>query len=271
MQQTAFFGPYRLIRPLARGALAERWLALHVRRQTSHVVHRFGVCEDRIERRRYTQALEAMSRLDHPHLLGIEQFSFGASGRAFAVTAYPGSHDGLLTLAQLLDQKGGRLGERESERLLEHLLDASAYAHALGISHGPLGADEVLVDRGGRVLIEHYGLARAIRGEPSSEIAQHEEALSIVRLGYEALTGVRAGSPFVRPSRLARLADRGWDSFFAACLEGTGVQTSASVIDLLRRRDAEDEVERLGAVRVALRRLRRPGDAPRAGGLKASE
>lgn len=264
MQQSAFFGPYRLIRPLTGGSLAERWLALHVRRQTSHVVHRFGVCEDRIERRRYTQALETLSRLDHPHLLGIQQFSFGASGRAFAVTAYPGSHDGLLTLSQLLDQKGGRLGEREGERLLEHLLEASSYAQEMGLCHGALGAHEVLVDRGGRVLIEHYGLARAIRGGIASESARSEEALSIVRLGYEALTGVRAAVPMVRPSRLARLADRGWDSFFSACLEGAGVGTSSGILDMLRRRESEDDGERLGAVRVALRRLRGASDLPRA-------
>ncbi len=259
--QAAFFGPYRLIRPLAPGTLGERSLALHVRRQTSHVVHRFRVCRDRVERRRFTSALDALTRLGHPHLLRVEQFSFGAAGRPHAVTPYTGSHDGLLTLRLLLDQKGGRLSEFEAFRLLEHLLDASAYAHAQGLRHGAIDASEILIDRSGCVLIEHYGLARAIRADEDGPSVHNDEVLSILRLGYEALTGIAPQSPMVRPTRLVRLADREWDSFFEACLDGAEPLEPSTVLAMLpgRQHRGEDEGERLGPVRVALRRLTRAG------------
>ncbi len=259
----AFFGPYRVIRALAPSALAHRWLALHVRRQTSHVVHRFGVCGDRVERRRFTTAFEQIAAIDHPHLLRVEHFSFGSKGRPLVVTPYTGSHDGLLTLGQLLDQKRGRLSEFEAERLIEHLLDATACAFERGLSHGAIESDDILIDRSGCVFIEHYGLRRTLAGEQRATEIDADEIDSIVRLGYECLTGVRPGTPAMKPSRLVRLSDRGWDPFFGSCLGVEGVQTPAEVIERLpsQARVAGEEGESLGAVRVALRRLRLAGAA----------
>lgn len=261
-----FFGPYRLIRALTPSALAERWLALHVRRQTSHVVHRFGICGDRVERRRYTTAFERLATLEHSHLLRVEHFSFGSRGRPLAVTPYTGSHDGLLTLRQLLDQKRGRLSEFEAERLIEHLLDASAHAHERGLSHGAIDGDDILIDRSGCLFVEHYGLRRMLAGEPVREAIDADEIDSIVRLGYECLTGVIAATPPVRPSRLVRLCDRAWDPFFAACLGAEGVQSPVEVMERLpsQAKATSEDGEPLGAVRVALRRLRRSTGADRA-------
>ena len=255
----AFFGPYRVIRALAPSALAHRWLALHVRRQTSHVVHRFGVCGDRVERRRFTTAFEQLATVEHPHLLRVEHFSFGSKGRPLVVTPYTGSHDGLLTLRQLLDQKRGRLSEFEAERLIEHLLDAGAYALEHGLSHGTIQADDILIDRSGCLFVEHYGLRRALDGETPAASVDADEIDSIVRLGYECLTGVTPATPLVRPSRLVRLSDRTWDAFFGSCFGVAGVHTLADVMDRLpsQAKAPSEDTEPLGAVRVALRKLRR--------------
>ncbi len=255
----AFFGPYRVIRALAPSSLAHRWLALHVRRQTSHVVHRFGVCGDRVERRRFTTAFEQLATVDHPHLLRVEHFSFGSKGRPLVVTPYTGSHDGLLTLRQLLDQKRGRLSEFEAERLIEHLLDASGYGLEHGLSHGAMQADDILIDRSGCLFVEHYGLRRALAGDTPATTVDADEIDSIVRLGYECLTGVTTATPLVKPSRLARLSDRAWDAFFGSCLGVAGVQTPAEVLEKLpsQAKVTNEEAEPLGAVRVALRKLRR--------------
>ncbi len=259
----AFFGPYRLIREIAPSSMAQRWLALHVRRQTSHVVHRFGVCGDRVERRRFTTAFEQLASVNHPHLLRVEHFSFGSKGRPLVVTPYTGSHDGLLTLRQLLDQKRGRLSEFEGERLIEHLLDASAAGFDRGMSHGVIRTDDILIDRSGCVLVEHYGLRRALAGEPRVTAIDADEIESIVRLGYECLTGVCPGTPLLRASRLVRLSDRAWDPFFESCLGVEGVQTPAEVIERLpsQARSTSEEGEPMGAVHVALRRLRRSAPA----------
>lgn len=256
---SAFFGPYRLVRTLEESRFGERYLALHVRRQSSHVVHRFGVCRDRAERRRYVDAFERLAALHHPHILRLEQFSFGSAGRPWAVTPYTGSHDGLLTLGQLLDLKGGRLGEFEVKRVLEQLLCAAAHAHSCGARHGELSLDEVVVDRSGRVLVEHYGLRAQLRraGDDPATLAS-DETRAILAIGYRALTGLAIADGFVRPARVIRGLGRRWDALFEWGLDaGGGFETPAEAIeaaDALRRSAPADA----GTVQVVLRRIRRP-------------
>src|SRR5262245_13325638 len=114
-------GPYRLIRQLRPGGLGERWLAFNESDQTDHVAHRFRMSQDKAEQRRFVAAVEALSPLAHPHLLPIEQLSLGIGGGAWIVTPFTGSHDGLVTLASLVKDKGGRMTAPETERALLQL------------------------------------------------------------------------------------------------------------------------------------------------------
>src|SRR5437870_2438015 len=68
-------GPYRLVRQLEVGPLAERWLAFNETDQTSHVAYRFRMGQDKAEQRRFLGAVEGLAPLSHPHLLPIEQFA----------------------------------------------------------------------------------------------------------------------------------------------------------------------------------------------------
>lgn len=255
-----YFGPYRLVRPLEPSRVADRWMALHVRSQSSHMVHRFLSCRDRAERRRFLDAFETLSRLHNPHLLRIEQFSFGSAGRPWGVTPYPGNQDGLVSLDRLVDLKGGRLGEYESQRAITQILDAAAYAHEQGVVHGPLGAHEILIDRHGSLIVEHYGLARLIQSSPSpQDEAIREEVASIAALGYAMMTGLTLDEPMILASRANRRLDRAWDGWFAEALDaGGGFATVAAAIDALPGR--RSETDQPGPVQVVLRRLRRPAD-----------
>lgn len=230
--ERARFGPYRLLRTLDACPGADRLLALHEKRQTSHVVYRFGVFHDAAERRRFMAAVEPLARLEHAHLLPVEEYSFAADGRGWVVTPYTGSQIGLMTLSRLLADKGGRMAPSEVERAMTHTLEASAAAHAVGLVHGAISPDEVLIDRRGSASVELYGLSRRMQPEKGREgvdQARAGEARSVVELGYRLLTGMPAAAPHIAPSRLVKRLDRRWDSFFAAGLNGAFVTPDAAL------------------------------------------
>lgn len=245
--------------------LADRYLALHVRSKGSFVLHRFKTpCPDRAQQRRLTAALERVSHIRHPHLLGVENFSFAPGGRPLVVTPYTGNQDGLITLADLLDLKGGQMGAFEAERAILQLLDAVAYTHNAGMPHGELDLDEVMVDRRGSVFIELAGLRLALGGRAvqSSELLR-DETRSVAQIGYRLITGLPADEPMIPPTGVVRRLDRRWDDWFETALEPSGgFETPSDAIDALpgNRREQAREAQP-GPVRVVLQRLGIPGGA----------
>lgn len=236
--ERARFGPYRLLRTLDGCPSADRLLALHEQRQTSHVVYRFGVFHDSAERRRFIAAVSPLASLEHPHLLPVEGYSFAADGRGWAVTPYTGSQIGLMSLCRLLEDKGGRMPSSEVERALTHTLEGAAAGHAVGLAHGAITLDEVLIDRRGSASIELYGYARRMAEGAGLggdvEAVRAAEVRSIVAMGYRLLTGMEAGERVIAASRVVKRLDRRWDGFFARGLEvGAGFGTAVEALAAL--------------------------------------
>lgn len=223
-------GPYKLVRQLEPGRFGQRWLAFNETDQSAHVGHRLPMTHDKSEQRRFLEAAEALSGLNHPHLLSIEQFTLGHGSGAWIVTPYSGSHDGLVTLASLVKDKGGRLDATETERAMIQVLEAVSFAHASGFQHGPMTADEILVDRRGSLTIELYGLRRrlgAMNSRSASEVAR-DELRSIVEIGYTLLTGLSAEEPRIRAGRITAKLDHRWDEWFDDGLDPLGGFASAA-------------------------------------------
>jgi serine/threonine protein kinase len=227
------FGPYSFVRPLEHGRLGERWLAMHDRDLTSHVVHRLPVRPDNHSRRKFLRSVQPVAELSQAHILSVEQYSLDVSGRGCVVTPFTGNSDGLLTLGGLLLLKAGRMLVPEAARGIRHLLEASAHAHERGVAHGPLTLDQILVDRHGCLQIELYGMERVLAGrvDVNDELVRGEVA-SIVAIGYRLITGFRPDTPpmqHVPPSEVlkklvdgpehTRKIDAGWDQFFAKGLD----------------------------------------------------
>lgn len=263
-------GPYILTRALAPCALAARWLALHETDQTSHLLYRFAPCPDKASRRRFLSAVETVSQLEHAHVLPMQQFAFDVGGRPWIVTRYPGDAEGLLTLDRLLRDKGGQLAADEAERAVVQLLEAVEHGQAQRIWHGPVQIDEVLVDRHGSLAIELYGLGRllglgagAAAGAGGAELGGEAEAVrdevrSVVELGYQLITGIRAEAPLIPAGRLVKKLDRGWEWWLAHGLDPSrGFDTPREAIEALpsRRRSGEGRTP-LVTVRSVLERLR---------------
>ena len=197
------FGPYQLMRPLSLCRLGQRWLVLHTDDQTSHTLYHFRACHDRVERRRFSESMQALSSLDHPHLLGIEMRSFASDGTPWAVTPYMGNHSGLVTIRDVVKAKGELLPAWEAERAVLQLLEAVDYAHSMGVHHGPINADDVLVDTHGSILIEMYGVAHTLAGlgRSNPEIIR-DEIRSLVEIAYRIATGLPADEPRIPATRL---------------------------------------------------------------------
>ncbi len=254
-------GPYQLVRQLEPGPLSERWLAFNEFDQTAHVGYRFRMGHEKSEQRRFVSAVEGLSPLSHPHLLPIEQFALGVGGGAWIVTPYTGSHDGLVTLASLVREKGGRMSPAESERALIQLLEGSDYAHQSGHQHGPVTAPEIMVDRRGSLAVELYGLARRLTtqsGRPATEVIR-DEVRSIVEIGYWILTGLPAEEPRIQASRLIPKLDRRWDDWFEEGLDPlAGFLTAEDALAALPglRREFEDK-DRSSPVRTVIGRFAR--------------
>jgi serine/threonine protein kinase len=257
-------GPFRLIQQLEPGPMAERWLALDEREESTHVAHRFRSGTDKSELRRLVEGMERLSSLAHPHILPIEHFTLervglGKGDGAWVVTPYTGTPEGLLTLSLLREDKGGQMPPVEVERTLMHLLEAGEHAHAAGFRHGPMAAEEILVDRRGSVSVELYGLRRIMRGDEAGlpgEV-ERDEVRSIVEIGYRLLTGLSAEEPRIRADRLIQKLDHRWDEWFDAGLDPmAGFLSAGEALAWLPSLRREVEV-RTNPVRTVLGTFRR--------------
>lgn len=212
---------------VAQGPVPSRFLALHTVNQSSHVAYRFPQVRDVRDQARIAREVEEAARVSRgPHLLSIQHQVFDPAGHLWLVTPYTGDVDGVRTLGRLLQEKRDQLSPMETERAIEQLLEGLGSAHTAAAlrpgeselsfgAHGALTLDSVLVDRHGSLWIELYGLARALKGDaPASRELVRDEVRSIVEIGYQLLTGLRAESPWIPASRLVRGLDKRWDRWF---------------------------------------------------------
>lgn len=205
-----------------------RFLALHNERQTSHVAYCFGPAPTRTQQRHFTAAVQSAALFQHTHALAIQQYLIDAAEQAWILTPYSGDADGLRTLARLLHDKGGQMSPAEAELALRQLLSVSAAAYDLrtadpvnpgdgsapvraACAHGPIGLEDVLVDRHGSLIVELYGLDRAVcalpGSTPNADRPSHEEVRdevrSLVEIGYQLVTGLKAEEPMIPAGRVA--------------------------------------------------------------------
>jgi len=254
------FGAFELVRPLESGPLSERWLARHEFDHTSHVVHYFPGRHDRGGQRRFLEAIEAVSGLNDPHLLAIEQFAVCPSGRGVAVTPFTGNHRGLVALNTLLEHKGGRMTPNEAERAVVHILEAVDAGSSLG-GNGPVSLQQVLVDRHGRLTVEFYGLGPRLRGVPMlGPESARDEVRSVVEIGYRLLTGLSAEEPRVPVAKLEKRLPRAWEGWLERGLDAvSGFESAAEAIAALPSNEGESESQpSRGPVRVLLSRFKWP-------------
>jgi serine/threonine protein kinase len=163
------------------------------------------LAEDSSILKRFQREARALQKLAHPNIVPFYGL-YQSEGLSFLLVQYI---DGL-TLKEILDQQHGRpCPPGESLTYLKAVCAALGYAHTNGVVHCDVKPGNVMVDRGGKVYLTDFGIARhaesttttlatmgtaaymapeQIRGDPVSP-ATDIYALGV--MAFELLTGRR--------------------------------------------------------------------------------
>jgi len=170
---------------------------------------------------RFTREARALAALNHPNIVTIHDFG-QASGYYFLLMEFV---DGV-NLRQAM--KAGRFTPEQALAIVPKICEALQFAHEHGIVHRDIKPENLLLDKGGRVKIADFGIAKMIHangpdvglaesqpaGTPqymAPEQKQHRIAdhrADIYSLGlvlYELLTGELPGDKLQPPSRKVQI------------------------------------------------------------------
>jgi predicted Ser/Thr protein kinase len=156
--QAALAGEYSIERELGRGGMGVVYLAREVRlaREVAIKVLPPTLADIPGVREQFFREAQTAARLSHPNIVPIHRVD-EADGFVYFVMAYIAGE----TLAQHL-QTHGPLPPHRAARLLREVAWALTYAHASGIVHRDVKADNILLERGaGRALVTDFGIAGA--------------------------------------------------------------------------------------------------------------
>jgi serine/threonine-protein kinase len=159
---------YELLRVVGRGGMGVVYEARHTRlgRRVALKMVLSGAHASEAQRQRFRAEVEAVARLQHPHIVQIYEV---------------GEHDGLPYCAlEFVD--GGSLDEkiggtpqppRQAAELAATLAEAVQAAHAGRIVHRDLKPSNILLTRTGTPKIGDFGLAKRLDGAPGLTATGH--------------------------------------------------------------------------------------------------
>src|SRR6266704_1342310 len=145
-------GNYRLVKLLGKGGFAEVYLGQHVRlasKQTAiKILHLIDV-----DARKFQEEAETTEKLVHPHIVRLLDFDI-EQGTPFLVLDYaPGGS------LRTRHPKGSRVPLARVGEYLKELAPALQYAHDQHILHRDIKPDNMLIGRGGELLLSDFGIA----------------------------------------------------------------------------------------------------------------
>ncbi len=148
---------YRVLRRIGKGGMSQVYLGVQesLDRQVAIKVMSPSALTDEISKQRFEQEARTIAKLEHPCIVGIHEVGRTTQGLLYYVLPY---------LAK------GHLGQRDfthdeprAIEVLRSLLSALEYAHARGIVHRDVKAENVLFDNADRPLLTDFGIALSKR------------------------------------------------------------------------------------------------------------
>lgn len=153
------FGPYEIIEKIGQGGMGvvykakqpslDRFVALKV------LPKKFSDDPDFVAR--FNREARALAKLTHQNIVSIHEFGM-EQGRYYIAMEYV---DGV-SLRNVLNQS--RLKPKEALKIVPQLCDALQCAHDQGIVHRDIKPENILVDKGGKIKVTDFGIAKIILG-----------------------------------------------------------------------------------------------------------
>jgi len=156
-------GPYEITAPLGAGGMGDVYRARDDRHDRVVAIKVFSNERSSTDgRERFFREIRVVAQLTHPHILPL--IDSGESGGVFFfVMPYI---EGETLRERILRE--GQLPIHEAIRILCHVSDALAYAHAGGVIHRDIKPENVLLsDR--HALVSDFGIAKAVRDMTSGD------------------------------------------------------------------------------------------------------
>jgi serine/threonine-protein kinase PpkA len=144
---------YRVLRRIGKGGMSQVYLGVQesLDRQVAIKVMSPEALRDEVSKQRFEHEARTIAKLEHPCIVGIHEVGRSPQGLMYYVLPY---------LAK------GHLGQRDftndearTLEVLRALLSALEFAHARGIVHRDVKAENVLFDNADRPLLTDFGIA----------------------------------------------------------------------------------------------------------------
>ncbi len=183
LAQGAFIGKYRVLEPMGRNALGERYLVRNNQTRRNGVL---TVVDPAQARPGLAEELHALAGLENPAIARIDPPEEDRGLLLIPTEFVEGIGGKQVTLADEVAKGGGKLSDELVEPLLRSLAGALGYAHSFqgrGICHGSLSPQTIALTKQGHPRILDFGFS-ALAGEGS--VAGDLQALGRV---MAALTG----------------------------------------------------------------------------------
>jgi serine/threonine-protein kinase len=165
----ALTGQYDLLREIGRGGMGIVYLARDVRLDRRVAIKTLPphLANDPIVRERFLREARTAGGLSHQNIVPIHRAD-EIAGHVFFVMGYVDGD----SMAQRI-RALGHLDEREAVRELRDVALALDYAHAHGVIHRDVKAENILVERSsGRALVTDFGIARLAEAAPLTATGQ---------------------------------------------------------------------------------------------------
>jgi serine/threonine protein kinase len=153
------FGRYELRGTLGAGGFATVYRAFDpaLGREVALKALHPALAADRSVRRRFLEEARALAGLRHPNIAVVHDVGEAEGRPFFAMELIEGQ-----TLAELMSQR--TLPPAQVVAILRDLCAAVDYLHNRGLVHRDIKTANVMVERGGRVVLMDFGIARALAG-----------------------------------------------------------------------------------------------------------
>ena len=177
-----FFGNYRLLRLLGRGAFAEVYLAEHRYLEVPAAIKVLHVRMEPRTHERFRREARTIAHLQHPHIVRVLDFGF-QDQTPYLVMEY--TPNGTLRSRH---PRGTRLPLEQIVRYAKQLAPALDYAHQQRVIHRDVKAENILLSANDEVMLSDFGIA-VVQQSLKSSLKTQNQAGTPVYMAPEQILG----------------------------------------------------------------------------------